>query len=133
MSTLDDKIYIVDGVKCLTIDDYADAVMRSRSTITSWIMHGNRFRKLKVIRTTDKSKPFIPVDELWEFPITLQGRDKSKVYKMFDTGNGLTYARCTIYCGLDTFVRCDHTCIKCDKHKEITDADTGTIQTGDED
>ena len=134
MSILDDKIYIVDGVKCLTIDDYASTVMRSRSTITSWIMHGNRFRKLKVLRTTNKNKPFIPVDELWEFPITIQGRDQSRVYRMMETPEGkMTYARCTVYCGLDKFVRCDHKCETCDDHKEITYGDSSTVQTGDED
>jgi hypothetical protein len=128
MSTYKDMIYVVDGVECLTINDFAKLMCRSRSTITSWMMHGNRFRKLKVLRDA-KKRPFIPFNELFDFPVSVSGRNFDTVYTMQLQDGALRKIRTEHYCSAVFVVKCTRECNNgCNYYRELTeDGSTATV------
>ncbi len=128
MNTYKDKIYVIDGVECLTINDFAKLVCRSRSTITSWMMHGNRYRKLKILRDVNK-RPFIPLNELFDFPVSVAGRNFDTVYTMQLVDDNVVFRRASSYCSAVFVVKCDRKCnSNCKYYREIKeDGSTRTV------
>lgn len=123
------KVHIIQNIEAFTVQDFAKAVGRSVSTVNSWIAHGNRFRKIHIVRD-EKRKPYIPVIELWHFPITFGGRG-GDVYHMAKALNGgLMYVKASVYCGAERHITCQEDCEKCLYNREVVNADSNNVSKG---
>jgi hypothetical protein len=74
----------INGKFYFTVKHFAWATKRSEQSVRFLMCYGNRIRKLKVERIGDK--PYIPYEELTEFPFTLPGRNTREVYHYTEAG-----------------------------------------------
>lgn len=68
----------LNGKLYFTVKRFAWATKRSEQSVRFLMCYGNRIRRLKVKRFG--GKPYIPYEELTEFPFTLPGRNTKEVY-----------------------------------------------------
>lgn len=79
-----DFTFIIRGKRYFTVKHFAWMTKRSEQNIRFLMCYGNKQRKLKVTRIN--GKPFIPFEELMEFPFTMPGRNSKFVYHYTEEG-----------------------------------------------
>jgi hypothetical protein len=65
----------IEGSLYYTVKQFASITNRSEQSVRLLILKGNKIRKLLCVKFADK--PFIPIDELTDFPFTVSGRNQS--------------------------------------------------------
>ena len=70
-----EKPVTIEGKKYWTINQFAKLVGKHRECINNKRFHGNLIRKLKCERIAEK--PFIPYEELFDYPWVVRGRPHS--------------------------------------------------------
>lgn len=79
-----DLTLLINSEFYFTVKHFAWVTKRSEQNIRFLMARGNRIRKLKVVRFGDK--PYIPYDEMLEFPFTLPGRNSKQIYHYTEDG-----------------------------------------------
>ena len=74
----------IEGKRYFTVKHFAYATKRSEINVRFLMARGNRIRKLRVVRFG--GKPFIPYEEMLEFPFTLPGRSSKEIYHYNEAG-----------------------------------------------
>ena len=74
----------IDGNLYFTVKHFAWVTKRSETNVRFLMSYGNRIRKLRVVRFGDK--PYIPYEEMLEFPFTLPGRNSKQIYHYSEDG-----------------------------------------------
>ncbi len=117
-SILEKKIIDINGKSYLTVQDFADVTNRSIAAIRQYMALGNRIRKLKF--THFAGKPFIPIEEVFEFPFTMSGRNKSDVYnyQYNDKTKTLQIIKARGFCNSSHICK-DHKCDGCSYYTEF--------------
>lgn len=79
------QVYVINGKEFITIEDFCQAVGRTRTAINVLIKKGNKHRKLKSFRPSTQ-KSFIPLSEYYEFPFT-EGNSRNRAYNFSPSGD----------------------------------------------
>lgn len=79
-----DLTQLINGNLYFTVKHFAWVTKRSEVNVRFLMARGNRIRKLKVMRLD--GKPYIPYEELLEFPFTLPGRNSKQIYHYTEDG-----------------------------------------------
>lgn len=106
-----ERVHNVNGSEVVTVTSFAKLIHRSEATVRKMISVGNRYRTLKTEYV--ENKPFIPVNELFDFPFTMQGRGGDNVFQFRLKGTKLEIISAKGYCGLERVVMCDRQCENC--------------------
>lgn len=110
----------IEGVECVTLQEFARLTHRSVTTIRRLIDSGNQYRCMQVIRAM--GKPLVPISELKNFPFTVQGREQRGAFHLrLDTKeNKLVLVEAYGYCASDEYLFCDNKCLDCKFYKRLT-------------
>ena len=87
--------YTIDGHEYYTIQEFCSIIKREIPTVRHLLLDGNTVRKMHYIR--DRSKIFIPVEELTGFPHVNSGRQSYglDIYHFDENGNRFLCKQCT--------------------------------------
>lgn len=79
---------LINGNLYFTVKHFAWVTKRSEVNVRFLMSRGNRIRKLRIVRFGEK--PYIPYEEMLEFPFTLPGRNSKQIYHYTEDGHPQT-------------------------------------------
>lgn len=87
--------YTIDGHEYYTIQEFCSIIQREIPTVRHLLLDGNKVRKMHYIR--DRSKIFIPVEELTGYPHVNTGRQSygQDIYHFTENGERYLCKKCT--------------------------------------